>query len=223
MLDEHKITVKGVGKLKLKVDWIKISFSLTSRDLDYGAGYDDFAKRIVKLQDAIADVGFDKKDLKSNRIKVSTLYKDLKSKIGGATEYKSVFDGYLFDTDLNLSMPFDSKKLGEVLKAVANSGADPKFFINFSVKDEEEAKNKLLAAAAQDAKTKADILCSALGVRLGALYSISYNWGEIDIISRSSYVMERDCLYAAGAAPDMDFTPEDVEIEDTATFVWDIA
>ncbi len=221
MNGEHKITVKGIGKLKLAVDWIKISFSLTSCDTDYSTGYEAFAKRIAKLQDAVASVGFKKDDLKASSIKVTTSYKDVKCKNNGVTEYKTVFDGYKFDTDLNISLPFDSKKLGNVLKEVALSEADPKFYINFSVKDEETAKNSLLAAAAQNAKTKAEILCKAVGAKLGKLSSISYNWDEIDIYSNTSYAMERRCL-CAGAAPDMDFTPEDVELEDSATFVWDI-
>ena len=222
MCNERKITVKGIGNLKLPVDWVKISFSLNSVDLDYNVGYEAFAKRISNLQDAVASVGFKKDDLKSSVIRVRPNYRTIKRKSKGEEEYKQLFAGYSFESMLVLSISFDSKKLGDVLNAIAASETDPNFDIQFTVKDGEGAKNMLLAAAAKDAKTKAEILCSAAGAKLGKLYSISYNWEEINIYSRTKYDMNTICDCVCENSPTVELSPEDVEVEDSATFVWDI-
>ena len=223
MLNEHKITVKGIGNLRLKADWIKMSFSLNSENIDYSAGYEAFAKRIANLQGAGGKVGFDKMDLKSGSIYVATQYKNVKRRSNGESEYVQVFNGYRFNTELILSFDFDSEKLGEVIKAVVSSDADPKFEIEFTVKDKQAVINSLLSAAAKDAKAKADVLCTSLGASLGKLSSISYNWDEIEIRSHSSYKMTYNMVCdSVGSSPAIDFTPEDVEVEDSATFVWDI-
>ena len=222
MYDEHKITVKGIGNLKIAVNWVKISFSLTSENMDYNAGYEAFANRISKLQNAVASVGFKKDDLKSSIIKVSPKYRTIKRKTKGEEEYKQLFAGYSFESLLTLSIPFDSKKLGDVLKAIAISETDPDFDIIFTVKDVEGAKNMLLAAAAKDAKTKAEILCSSAGAKLGKLYSISYNWEEINIYSHTKYDMDRICNSVCENSPTIELSPEDIDVEDSATFVWNI-
>ena len=71
---------------------------------------------------------------------------------------------------------------------------------------------------------KAEILCRASGVELGQLISIDYNWGELNIISRTSYEME-DCLMSPASmgkccAPEIE--PDDIDVSDSAAFVWEI-
>ncbi len=57
--------------------------------------------------------------------------------------------------------------------------------------------------------------------KLGDLISIDYNWNKPDLYAPVRYEMN-DRLMAAKAIA-MDISPEDIEISDTATFVWEIA
>ena len=79
----------------------------------------------------------------------------------------------------------------------------------------------MLRSAASNAKRKAEILCDASGVTMGELISIDYNWGELDIYSHTCYNSCEDVMpiMARGA---VDIDPEDIDVTDTATFVWEI-
>lgn len=70
-------------------------------------------------------------------------------------------------------------------------------------------------------KRKAEILCDASGAKLGNLIAIDYNWGELDIYSHTRF----DCCEEAMApmkACSIDIDPEDIDVSDTATFVWEL-
>ena len=75
-------------------------------------------------------------------------------------------------------------------------------------------------SATANAKKKAEILCEAASVTMGDLIAIDYNWGELDIYSHTRYDCCEEALAPMGAAVDID--PEDIDVSDTATFVWEI-
>lgn len=58
MEKDRTITVKGVGSLNLKSDYIKIAIYLDEKNTDYQQGYADFAKHIKELQDSIIKARF---------------------------------------------------------------------------------------------------------------------------------------------------------------------
>lgn len=52
---------------------------------------------------------------------------------------------------------------------------------------------------------------------------IDYNWGELHLYSPTRYEMEDDCLMKISAAPTaMDIEPDDIDVSDSVTFVWEI-
>jgi uncharacterized protein YggE len=108
------------------------------------------------------------------------------------------------------------------MEAIAQSSTQPELQIQFTVKDPTKVSEELLRSAAETAKTKAEILCHASSAKLGPLVSINYNWGELDIISRTSYELG-DCMpmmAASRLAPDIE--PDDIDLTDSVTFVWEI-
>ncbi len=216
----REITVKGIGNLKAPVDCVVLTLSLEEVNKDYEAGYADFEKHICNLQEAVISAGFQKADLKTKEISVSTKYDTIKKN----GDYVEVFLGYQFTNNLSLEFDFDAQKLGTVLQFIGKSGVTPKINVKFSVKDKEAVKNSLLANAAKDAKIKASVLCEAMGVKLGQLLTIQYDWDEIIINSSARY--EYDCkpMVACGAVSGsfIDFTPDDIDLKDEACFIWAI-
>ena len=94
--------------------------------------------------------------------------------------------------------------------------------MQFTVKDKGAVDAALLQSACANAKAKAEILTKASGVTLGELVSIDYNWGELHLYSPTHYEMEADCLMKICAAPTaMDIEPDDIDISDSVTFVWE--
>ena len=215
------ITVKGIGKVSEKPDYVVLSMSLESRDRDYDRAMEIASQHIRHLTETISAVGFEKKDLKTTGFHVSTEYNNLKDRNGN---YRREFKGYVISHNLKLEFDFDMRKLSNALAAIAGCLSHPELSIAFTVKDATAINEEMLRSATANARRKAEILCEASGVKLGQLLTIDYNWGELDIFSHTKYCVEEDCLYEA--APSMarpiDIEPDDIDVSDTATFVWGI-
>lgn len=215
------ITVKGIGHLAAKVDHVILQMELETISKDYERAVQDAAKRIEKLQAAVAGAGFAKEEVKTTRFHVETRYENVQDRQG---RYKRVFAGYACCHDLKLSFDFDKKELARALCAIAGSGAEAELRIEFTVKDPAKVSEELLTRAAQNAREKAEVLCRASGCKLGALLTIDYNWGELDIVSRTEYapgdLAQFRMFQAAGGAPEIE--PDDIDVTDTVAFRWEI-
>lgn len=217
----REITVKGIGNYTVSPDFIKVEFELKKTDKNYQKGYKQFQKDIQEFQKVIVDFGFDNKDLKASNIYTSEDYDYLRN--------KKEFLGYKFVCQLELGFDLDTDKLEKLLNEVGKTPLKPFISLHFSVKDEEAVKDKLLGSAAQMARNKAEILCSALGAKLGTIKRISYNWDEIDIESETRFSLHKTelnlkCLSKACAieGDSIEFNPKDIVLKDEAYFIWEI-
>lgn len=214
------ITVKGMGRVSAAPDYVVISMSLESQAMEYEETMEQAAKQIEALNASLEKVGFEKKSVKTTNFNVRTDYERIKNRDG---EYKSVFNGYVCSHRLKVEFDFDTKRLAQTLYAISKCLAKPELSISFTVKDPSAVSKELLKSATVNAKAKAEILCEASGVELGQLLSIDYNWGELNIVSRTDYMLEEKCMaMPMGALADMDIEPDDIDVNDTATFVWEI-
>ena len=94
------------------------------------------------------------------------------------------------------------------------------------MKDPEAAKNELLGKAVKDAKEKAVVITAAAGVTLKDIHSIDYSWGEIEFEVSPMNRLMKACSPVVACADsnyDLDIEPDDIEVADTVTVVWEIA
>lgn len=214
------ITVKGMGRVTTAPDYVVISMSLEAHEQDYEATMELAAKKIEQLNTSLEEIGFEKKSVKTTNFNVRTDYEREKDRNGN---YKSVFNGYICSHRLKVEFDFDTKRLAQTLYAISRCLAQPELSISFTVKDPSAVNKELLKSATINAKEKAQILCEASGVELGQLLAIDYNWGELNIVSHTDYMLEEKCMaMPVGGLADMDIEPDDIDVSDTATFVWEI-
>ncbi|MCD8150303.1 MAG: SIMPL domain-containing protein [Clostridiales bacterium] len=213
------ITVKGTGKVSARPDYVVISMSLKSQDKNYDRAMDLASQHIQHLTETICAIGFQKSDLKTSNFNVRTDYKNVRDRAGNSTR---TFNGYVVDHDLKLEFDFDTKRLSQALSAIAGCLSNPDLSIRFTVKDDTAVNEEMLRSAAVNAKRKAEILCEASGVKLGQLLNIDYNWGELDIYSHTQYMVAEECMPYGAAQRGIDIEPDDIDVSDTATFVWEI-
>lgn len=214
------ITVKGMGRVTTSPDYVVISMSLMAQDNDYEETMELAAKKIEYLNASLEEIGFEKKSVKTTNFNVRTDYERVKERNGN---YKSVFNGYICSHRLKVEFDFDTKRLAQTLYAISKCLAEPELSISFTVKDPSAVNKELLKSATINAKEKAQILCEASGVELGQLLSIDYNWGELNIVSHTDYMLEEKCMaMPVGGLADIEIEPDDIDVSDTATFVWEI-
>ncbi|MGN1166918.1 MAG: SIMPL domain-containing protein [Lachnospiraceae bacterium] len=213
------ITVKGIGNIAISPDYVVISMSLQSKDKDYETSMELAAQKIEYLNTSLESIGFDKKSVKTTGFDVFTAYDSVRDREGN---YRRVFEGYTCNHNLKVEFDFDTKRMAKTLSAISKCLAEPEISISFTVKDSAAVNEMLLKSAAVNAKQKAQILCEASGVKLGELLSIDYNWEELNIYSNTDYQLEDKCLAAPAALSNIEIEPEDIKVNDTATFVWGI-
>ena len=190
------ITVKGTGNVSARPDYIILSLNIEVLSETYDRAMSEAAERIER-------------------------YENVKDRQGN---YKREFAGYACSYRLKLAFDFDSKQLAKVISVIADCGAQPELSIAFTVKNPARVSEELLINATENARAKAEILCKASGSTLGQLLNIDYNWGELNVFSRTSYDVE-DCIQplmamSKCAAPEIE--PDDIDVSDTVAFTWEI-
>lgn len=217
------IRVTGKGNLKVKPDTTRITISLEGTFPEYGEALRRSSEDTEKMKDLLTYFGFGRTDLKTLNFNVETEYESYKEH----GVYKQRFVGYKYHHLMKVEFESDNDRLGKVLYALANCPVKPEFRLSYTVKDPEAAKNELLGKAIADAKEKSSVLTHAAGVKLKDIQSIDYSWGQInfEVTPMNRMLMAEECMAApkAGAGSyDMDIEPDDIEVSDTVTVVWEI-
>ncbi len=214
------ITVKGVGSVSVKPDYVVISMKLESLDKNYGKAMEMASENIEELTKDLVNAGFDKEDIKTTDFNIHADYESVKQR---DDSYREVFRGYKVRHSLKISFDFSSERLGEALSAIADSLANPRLSVEFTVKNPTAVNEEILRAAAANARRKAEILCDGSGVKLGDLITIDYDWTEIGFRSKMTISENFGLLSHSMPNRQIHFQPDDIDASDTATFVWEIA
>lgn len=217
------ITVKGVGKASAPVDTVELSFRIWEKNKDYAAALKCASDKVDALERALVRAGFPKEDFQADSFHVNTEYEGVRDPDG---EYRNVFAGYVCTYEQRLCFDFDVARLSKALNAVAKSKAQPELNVSFTVKQPELLQAQLLENAAESARTRAEILCRASGMRLGELQTIEYDVAHLSF--RSNTMMDvAECaapMLAGSAKRSMaaNFRPQDIDLQDSAVFVWEL-
>ena len=125
--------------------------------------------------------------------------------------------------DQRLRFDFDNKRLGLALNAVAESKAQPELNVAFTVRNPELLDAELLQSAGESARLRAEALCKAAKVQLGELQKIDYDFRHLNYNSATEMVMDGGPRLAkASRAMAVNLNPADIELQDSAVFMWEI-
>lgn len=209
------VSVQGTGKLSLAPDLTVVSLNLHSTDKSYDKMMTKASEALEAVQNTLAKLGFEKKDLTTSSLNIQSEYD-----YSGSNGRK--FLGYSANQSMSLAFDFDTNRLSDVLRSLADCVADPDLSIRFSLRDRDSASAKLLELAAKNAREKAEILAAASGVKLGELVSVNYRCADFGFNSPTDYCVEEAC-FGMKKFRAIDVTPADIELSDSAEFVWEIA
>lgn len=213
------IRITGKGQIKVKPDMTRLTITLEDNYREYSETLKHSSEATKQIKDLFLAFGFEKSRLKTLSFNIDTEYKNYKEH----DDYKRIFVGYSYRQVLKIEFDSDNKLLGKILYALANSPLHPEFRISYTVKDPEAAKNRLLSKAMQDAKEKAFVLSQAADVTLKDIQSIDYSFVELDFQVNSIQNM----LPSKASVPsmqdyDIEIEPDDIDVTDSVTVVWEI-
>ena len=169
----RSFSVSGEGKVVAVPDVAEFSFSVITEG----------GKEIAKLQKENTDktnkiIGFikgqgvDAKDIKTQNYSISPRYQYFTcSSEGGACPPPEIV-GYTVSQSVQVKVRnFD--KIGELLAAATQNGANSVSELSFTIDDPTELQNKAREEAITKAKSKAEAIAKAGGFKLGQLLSIN--------------------------------------------------
>lgn len=226
MSNMRTIRITGKGKIKVKPDMTRITMTLEGIYPEYTEALRHSSRDTDCIKDVLGAFGFERSDLKTLSFNVNTEYEMYQEE--NSVKVKQRLVGYKFRHQMKVEFESDNDRLGRILYALAHCQVKPEFRISYTVKDQEAAKNELLGKAVADAKEKAAVLTQAAGVGLKEIQGIDYSWGEINFeahpMGRAMLAEdEADGLMAPlSASYDLDIEPDDIEVSDTVTVVWEI-
>ena len=216
-MNNRTIQVTGEDSITVTPDHVRVRMNLWVTDEDYEKTQVIGTEQLQRLQEEFNQLDFSQDALKTSSYSLSEYYEYLQNDEG---ESKRVFRGYQLNSRLFIEFPFENKRLHQVLNTIGKNLAKPELSLEFFKKDEEQAKEELLIRITENAKRKAQRLSAASGVNLGDLLTINYSWVQVRHAVQMDYSRSSNRIMAE--ARDFSFTPEDIEISDSATFIWAI-
>ena len=191
---ERMITINGTAKVTAINNIAVTTVGYTNIDSDVGKAQAANKKVMDQVYDDLKKMGIEEKDLQSNY----TIYPeyDYSQKSG------SVLKGYRVTSQLTIKIR-DLSKISDVLNLAGKYNANQVSGLSFTIDDTENLKSEARQKALLDAKRKALVLASQLGIRLGEV--ISYNDYDSPISPVYSYAKG----YGMGGAA-MDVGPAEV-------------
>ena len=217
---DRTVTVRGTGRLSLKPDTIEASINLNSRHKEYSEAMRLASARANALAEALLALGFEKDELKTGFLNVHTEYEGCHDERGN---YRQVFVGYACGQSMTLRFPFDTERLSRVLAAMSACDSEPELNIAFTVRDRGSATDALLESAAKDAEHRARVLAHALGAELGRIMAVDhgvqnpvfYSPTRVNASAKMAFSEEAACM-------DMGVSPENIELTENASFIWEL-
>lgn len=207
-MKENIITVQGVGRLSIEPDTAVIRCKVSALNKSYTGANQEMNQRVDLLRQALTAEGFAKTDLKTTDFGMTRETK----RNPKTDEYE--FSGFNAAHALELRLPLDKARVNRVMEALLGSKAEAQVDIAFAVADPEPVRQRLLTAAVENARQRAETIARAAGTKLGKIAHISYGVAEVQIRQTESMLCD------SPAGPEIE--AGNYTVQDSVTVTWEI-
>ncbi|MBS1303903.1 SIMPL domain-containing protein [Loktanella sp. SALINAS62] len=203
---DARITVQGTGEVAAAPDLARINIGVTHQAETAADAMAAMSADMEQVLSTLSDAGIARTDIQTSGLRLDVIQNyDQASGTSGVTGYRASNDVSVTVNDLD--------RIGDVLDAVVQSGANQMNGLSFDVGDRETLLNDARRAAVADAMNKAQLYADAAAVPLGSLVSLS----ETNV-SDGPIPMMRMAMDEASAVP---VAPGQITISASVTMSWD--
>jgi uncharacterized protein YggE len=157
----HGIIVSGTGQATGQPDEAILSAGVQTRAATAQDAQAQNNQTMTTVINAIKALGIPDKDVQTTGVSVYPIY----------TQGDFV-SGYSASNNVTVTVE-NVSQAGAVLDAATKAGANVESGLRFTMKDSSALRNQALAAAAADAKSKANALATALGLQITGIQSVA--------------------------------------------------
>jgi hypothetical protein len=162
------IIVTGSGVAYGKPDVATIQIGVNERDADLGKAMTANTNKVNSLTSILKSLGIEDKDLQTSNFSVNA------SQDYGTNGQPTGKVTYYVDNTLTVTVR-DLDKLSDVLGKAVDAGANTIYGISFSVADASKLEAEAREKAVADAKSRAEQLAKAAGVKILGVLSVGEN------------------------------------------------
>ena len=185
------IQVSGSGVVSLAADTASLQIGVNTRKESVKEAQKENANLMAAVMEAIKKAGIEEKDIMTSKFNVFSSYEYSTSVLGKETRTP-----YYEVQNTVTVIIHDLSMVGAVLDAAMEAGANTTYGISISSTKANDAYQKALTRAVEDAMTKAQVLAAAAGVELGELIRIDATQNS-DSYFRETYGITNSYAYSA--------------------------
>jgi uncharacterized protein YggE len=166
------ISVSETGEVYAKPDLAITSFSVLTEALTVAEAMESNTQKMNAVIEAIKAEGVEDKDLKTTNFSINPRYEyhDLSSSVYPSG--KRVLVGYEVSQSLQVKIR-DLAKVGQIVQVATEKGSNQAGDLQFTIEEQDALKQQAREEAIAKAKTKAQNLAQALGVKLVRITNFS--------------------------------------------------
>jgi uncharacterized protein YggE len=206
---QRTISVNGSGRIMLDPDIAMINIGVHTENSDAQAAVTENNAQAQAVIDALVGFGIAERDISTSSF--SIFPRQNYDNEGNLQEIVYVVDNMVQVTVRDLD------SIGEILDAAVSAGANSINGIQFTVEDSSAAYETALAAAVENARSRAEVLAEAAGVELGAVQTISSYVGGGPIPVYQDFRVEM-----AAAESSVPISPGQTELSVEVSVVYEI-
>jgi uncharacterized protein YggE len=207
--ESRGINVVAQGKASAEPDLAMITIGVETRESTAGLAAEENNERMADVMDALRAVGVAEED-------IQTVDYSIRAEIDWDDDEHRVI-GYVVDNSVLVKMR-DMDRVGDVLDAVTEAGANNIYGIQFTFDDPSALQEQARAEAMGEARKKAEALAQLAGVRLGSPRQISESFIESSPIYLDQMYATAERAVGGGAS----VSPGQLEITVQVQVTYDI-
>ena len=160
------VTATGTGKASAAPDQATVSFGVTRQASNAKSALDQASSAAAQVTSAVKKAGVADKDIQTADVNVYPQYST------PSASGKSTISGYQASITVSV-IARDLAKLGDLITAANQAGADSVSGPSFGIADDSPAQADATTKAVADARRSAEAMAKAAGRSLGAVVSMS--------------------------------------------------
>lgn len=205
------IAVSADAKVSTPPDIATLSFGVsTGRQATAKAATTLIAQNMTKILSAVKALGIDEKDISTQSFYLSPEY--------DYTTSGQIPRGFQASQTLSVKVR-DLDKVGDVLTAATNAGANQSGGVSFSIDNPDTVKAEAREMAIAKAKEKASVLAKNLGMSLGRMTGFSED-GNYAV--PRPYMMDKAMAVGGEMAPSIQLPAGEQEVVSNVTLMYEL-
>jgi uncharacterized protein YggE len=159
----HTLTVTGYGTAYGAPDVVQVGLGVDTSNADIQVAMNDASNLMNAVMQALEANGVDQKDIRTDSFNV---YQDNSQPAPGGSQAQAGQPIYRVSTSISVTVR-QTDKVGDLLAAAVNAGANAVNYIQFSIEDRTALESQARKLAVDDARSRAEELAGLMGLTLG--------------------------------------------------------